>query len=202
MFRNGASHAAAPSAFRNGPCRAKSAFDPPRPCGTLHGQASPLPCGICARHLLRLLHKRLRWDARSVTRFPPIPASPDGINSRKRAYYPISRQIAQGGISQKLRQMETERNRDTLDGAMFSGGSRGLSPQINLKSISCQIYAIDIWHKMHFPSANQDLAPCQNCGPVGDSPQETQYFQGFRRVLSPQIPRKFALKSTVAVPKN
>jgi len=32
--------------------------------------------------------------------FPPMPASPDGINSRKRAYYPISRRIAQGGILQ------------------------------------------------------------------------------------------------------
>jgi hypothetical protein len=33
--------------------------------------------------------------------FPPMPASPDGINSKKRAYYPTSRRIAQEGISKK-----------------------------------------------------------------------------------------------------
>ena len=98
MFRNGASHAAAPSAIRNRPCRAKPAFDLLRPKGRRAGQPALSPAASAPT----TFNASAPVVARRVTMVPSlIPAPPGEINSKEHEYYPISRRNAHGEIQKQ-----------------------------------------------------------------------------------------------------
>ena len=126
MSRNGASHAAAPLAIRDRPCRAKSADDLPSPEGRdagklalTHTASAPAAFNAGITNGSSGMHAEYLWFPRL---YPPCRAA---INPKEQCDYPTNRTIAQGLFSKTAIQAEFSVK------PLVSPPTRGLSPIIN-----------------------------------------------------------------------